>query len=46
MAHARTPPGCEVDHIVPLAKGGADVPANMQLLGGEALREKEATELR
>jgi HNH endonuclease len=43
---ARTPRGCQVDHIVPLAKGGPDVPANMQLLCGEALREKEANELR
>jgi hypothetical protein len=42
----RTPPGCQVDHIVPLAKGGPDVPSNMQLLCGEALREKESTELR
>jgi 5-methylcytosine-specific restriction endonuclease McrA len=42
----RTPPGCQVDHIIPPVKGGADVPANMQLLCGEALREKEATELR
>jgi 5-methylcytosine-specific restriction endonuclease McrA len=40
-----TPPGCQVDHVVPLAKGGADIPANMQLLCGEALRKKEASEL-
>jgi hypothetical protein len=48
LAHGltRTPQGCQVDHIVPLAKGGADVPANMQLLCGEALREKEAREVR
>jgi hypothetical protein len=48
LAHGltRTPPGCQVDHIIPPVKGGADVPANMQLLCGEALREKEATELR
>ena len=25
-------PGYEVDHIVPLARGGADTPANMQWL--------------
>ena len=43
---ARTPVGCQVDHIVPLSKGGPDVPGNMQLLCGEALREKEATERR
>ena len=41
-----TPTGCQVDHIVPLAKGGADSPSNMQLLCGAALREKERTELR
>jgi hypothetical protein len=48
LAHglAHTPPGCQVDHVVPLAKGGPDVPSNMQLLCGEALREKEAAELR
>jgi hypothetical protein len=48
LAHGltRTPPGCQIGHTVPLAKGGADVPANMQLLCGEGLREKEATELR
>jgi hypothetical protein len=48
LAHGltRTPPGCQVDHVIPLAKGGPDVPANMQLLCGEPLREKETTELR
>jgi HNH endonuclease len=48
LAHGliRTPPGRQVDHVVPLGKGGSDVPANMQLLCGEALREKEASELR
>lgn len=28
----QTPPGYEVDHIVPLCAGGADRPENMQLL--------------
>lgn len=42
----RTPRGCQVDHVVPLAKGGADSPANMQLLCGASLREKESNELR
>ena len=48
VAHGltRTPPGCQIDHIVPPAKRGPDVLANMQLLCGETLREKEATELR
>jgi len=29
---ARIPPGYQVDHIRPLAWGGADAPENMQLL--------------
>ena len=29
---SRTPPGCEVHHVVALHHGGADTPANMQLL--------------
>jgi HNH endonuclease len=28
----RTPKGCQVDHIKPLAKGGKDEAGNMQLL--------------
>jgi 5-methylcytosine-specific restriction endonuclease McrA len=42
----RTPKGCQVDHIKPLAKGGKDEPTNMQLLCGDALKQKEATELK
>ena len=41
-----TPNGCQVDHITPLAKGGTDDPSNMQLLCGDALKAKEATELK
>lgn len=41
-----TPSGCQVDHVVPLARGGSDTPGNMQLLCGEALSVKERTELK
>jgi hypothetical protein len=41
-----TPAGCQVDHVVPLSKGGPDIPGNMRLLCGEALRAKERTERR
>lgn len=33
-------PGCEVDHVLPLACGGADDPSNMQWLTKEANRAK------
>lgn len=35
-------PGWEVDHIVPLACGGPDVPSNMQWLTAKANRSKGA----
>ncbi len=35
-----------MDHNQPLATGGVDTPSNMQLLCGEALREKERAELK
>jgi hypothetical protein len=41
-----TPKGCQVDHVVPLAKGGSDTIGNPQLLCGPALTAKEAQELR
>jgi hypothetical protein len=43
---SHTPLGCQVDHTIPLGKGGKDEPSNMQLLCGDALKAKEATELR
>ena len=38
-------PGYEVDHIVPLARGGADKPSNMQWLTIPAHKEKTQWEL-
>jgi 5-methylcytosine-specific restriction endonuclease McrA len=35
-----TPAGYQVDHIVPLAKGGADKTENMQLIRKDSLKEK------
>ena len=40
------PHGYEVDHIIPLSKGGADKPYNMQLLSKEAHKQKTANERR
>ena len=40
----RTPPGCQVDHCVPLHCGGLDKRANMQLICGDLLKEKERVE--
>lgn len=42
----QTPPGYEVDHIVPLCAGGADRPENMQLLTKRQHREKTRDDLR
>ena len=42
----QTPPGYEVDHIVPLCAGGADSPENMQLLTKRQHREKTREDLR
>lgn len=36
----RTPPGMQVDHIVPLAKGGADKAFNMQLIPKDSAKER------
>ena len=43
---ARTPPGYEVDHIMPLCAGGKDSPENMQLLTKEQHKAKTRDDLR
>jgi len=40
----KVPAGYQVDHIVPLSKGGADQPYNMQLLPTEQHKVKTASE--
>jgi hypothetical protein len=42
----KTPYGYEVDHVIPLHKGGADEPYNMQLLPREMHKQKTAREKR
>lgn len=44
--YSKTPNGYEVDHIIPLSKGGQDVPSNMQLLPKEVHKQKTASERR
>lgn len=43
---SKTPKGYEVDHIIPLSKGGQDVPTNMQLLPKEVHKQKTSNERR
>lgn len=38
------PAGYEIDHIIPLSKGGTDCPSNMQLLTLVEHRKKTAKE--
>jgi 5-methylcytosine-specific restriction endonuclease McrA len=40
----RIPPGDEVDHIIPLSKGGKDEPSNMQLIPKSVHKQKTASE--
>lgn len=40
----KSPKGYEVDHIVPLSKGGSDTPSNMQLITKEQHKNKTASD--
>lgn len=40
----RTPPGCQIDHLVPLMFNGADAAHNLCLVCGERLVAKEKAE--
>jgi hypothetical protein len=40
----KIPNGYEIDHIIPLSEGGADVPSNMQLISKEDHKQKTARE--
>lgn len=42
--YKRVPPGYEVDHIIPLSKGGRDEPSNMQLIPKSVHKQKTASE--
>jgi len=42
--YKRVPPGYEVDHIMPLSKGGRDEPSNMQLIPKSVHKQKTASE--
>jgi 5-methylcytosine-specific restriction endonuclease McrA len=44
LGYKRVPPGYEVDHIVPLSKGGADKSYNMQLIPKSVHKRKTARE--
>jgi 5-methylcytosine-specific restriction endonuclease McrA len=44
--YSKSPKGYDVDHIIPLSKGGKDVPTNMQLLPKETHKQKTANERR
>ncbi|MCL5072996.1 MAG: HNH endonuclease [Actinobacteria bacterium] len=40
----KVPPGYEIDHIIPLFKGGPDIPSNMELLPKSVHKQKSARE--
>ena len=40
----RTPPGCQVDHWVPLMCGGKDEQQNLRLICGDYMERKERIE--
>jgi len=42
--YKNVPPGYEVDHIIPLSKGGRDEPSNMQLIPKIVHKQKTASE--
>jgi len=42
--YTKVPAGYEVDHIIPLSKGGKDEPSNMELLTIEQHKQKTASE--
>ena len=42
--YKKVPPGYEIDHIVPLHRGGVDEPYNMQLLPKELHHQKSSGE--
>jgi len=44
--YKRVPSGYEVDHIIPLSKGGRDEPSNMQLIPKSVHKQKTAEEKR
>ena len=44
QGYSSTPKGCQVDHIIPLSKGGADATWNMQLLPTQLHQMKTSSE--
>ena len=44
LGYDKVPAGYEVDHVVPLSRGGADEPYNMQLLPASVHHQKTARE--